>query len=92
MTGTVVGLVTPHLLRVIDLANEAETGVNVDWHLRSAVAKSMSEMRDQWNAPALVVAYAEGLQTALAQAPANRPKYVRVVEAAIAASQDPGRR
>lgn len=36
---TVVGLVTPHFLRVIDLAKEAEAGVNVDWHLKDAVAK-----------------------------------------------------
>ena len=31
MKATVVGLVTPHLLRIVDLANEAQKGVNVDW-------------------------------------------------------------
>ena len=64
MRATVVGLVTPHLLRVVDLANEAEKGVNVDWHLRDAVAKTMGELGDQHNAPALVASYIEGLEAA----------------------------
>ncbi len=42
MRATVVSLVTPHLLRVVDLANEAEKGGNVDWHLRYAVFKTMA--------------------------------------------------
>ena len=37
MKATVVGLVTPHLLRIVDLGNEAEKGVNVDWHVRDVV-------------------------------------------------------
>lgn len=41
MKTTVVGLVTPHLLRIVDLANDAEKGANVDWHVRDAVAKTM---------------------------------------------------
>src|SRR4051812_32002059 len=54
MRATVVGLVTPHLLRIVELAVEAEKGVNVDWHLRDAVARTMRELNDQFNAPALV--------------------------------------
>lgn len=87
MNATVVGLVTPHLLRVVDLASEAEKGVNVDWHLRDAVSKSMSEMRDQWNAPALVAAYVDGLETAAGNAPASRTAYIRALKSAAASAR-----
>ncbi|HZX80167.1 MAG TPA: hypothetical protein VFE72_04330 [Lysobacter sp.] len=91
MNATVVGLVTPHLLRVIDLANEAEKGVNVDWHLRGAVDATMAELRDQWNAPALVASYVDGLETAASQAPKNRPAYARVLQTAAEAARRLGR-
>lgn len=84
---TVVGLVTPHLLRVVDLANEAEKGVHVDWHLRDAVAKTMGGLSDQYNAPALVGAYVEGLENAASQAPQTRVAYVRVLQAAADAAR-----
>lgn len=84
---TVVDLVTPHLLRVVDLANEAEKGVNVDWHVRDAVAKTMRELGDQYNAPALMAAYVEGLENAASQAPGSRVAYVRVLQAAADAAR-----
>ena len=84
---TVVGLVTPHLLRVVDLANEAEKGVNVDWHVRDAVAKTMGGLGDQYNAPALVGAYVEGLENAASQAPETRVAYGRVLRAAADAAR-----
>jgi len=87
MNATVVGLVTPHLLRIIDLANEAEKGINVDWHLRGAVDRTMAELRDQWNAAALVASYVEGLESAAKQAPANRPNYARVLQTAAASAR-----
>lgn len=88
MKATVVGLVTPHLLRVVDLANEAEKGVNVDWHLRDAVAKTMGELGDQHNAPALVASYIEGLEAAAGQAAKTRVEYIRVLQAATAAARN----
>ena len=91
MNATVVGLVTPHLLRVVDLANQAERGVNVDWDLRGAVDATMRDLRDQWNAPALVVAYVEWLETAAGQAPKNRAAYACVLNTAVAAARSPGR-
>ena len=42
MNATVVGLVTPHLMAVIDLAGQAESGINVDWHVRAAVRDARS--------------------------------------------------
>jgi hypothetical protein len=87
MRATVVGLVTPHLLRIVDLAIEAEKGVNVDWHLRDAVAKTMRELGDQYNAPALVASYVEGLETAAGQAASTRVAYVGVLQAAAAAAR-----
>ena len=84
MRATVVGLVTPHLLRIVDLANEAEKGVKVDLHLRDAVAKTMRELADQYNAPALVAAYVEGLETAAGQATSTRVAYIGVLQAAAA--------
>ncbi|WP_394000188.1 hypothetical protein ACF3M1_09840 [Luteimonas sp. WGS1318] len=87
MRTTVVGLVTPHLLRVVDLANEAQKGVNVHWHLNDAVAHSMGELADQYNAPALVAAYVEGLENVAAQAPAAKTDYVRVLQTAVEAAR-----
>ena len=87
MNATVVGLVTPHLLRVVDLANEAEKGVNVDWHLRDAVARSMREIGDQYNAAALTDAFIDGLESAAGNAPKARVAYVRTLKAAADAAR-----
>ncbi|MBW3551639.1 MAG: hypothetical protein KY442_12870 [Proteobacteria bacterium] len=78
---------TPHLLRVVDLANEAEKGVNVDWHLRDAVARSVGELGNQHNAPVLVAAYVDGLESAAAQTPKARVAHVRVLQAAADAAR-----
>jgi hypothetical protein len=91
MSTTVVGLVTPHLLRVVDLAAQAEKGMNVEWHLRGMVSMTMSELRDQWNAPALVAAYVDGLETLAGKAAPTRDVYIRVLKAAAAAARGPGR-
>ena len=88
MRATVVGLVTPHLLRIVDLANEAEKGVKVNLHLSDAVAKTMRELADQYNAPALVAAYVDGLETAADQAASIRVAYVGVLKAAAAAARE----
>jgi hypothetical protein len=88
---TVVGLVTPHLLRIVDLANEAEKGAKVDWHLRGSVDATMRELRDQWNAPALVASYVEGLEAAAGRAAPTREVYIRVLKAAAVAARGPGR-
>lgn len=90
MAATVVDLVTPHLLRIVQLASEAEKGVNVDWHLRDAVGKSMAEMRDQWNAQALVAAYIDGLEGEARRADGKRAAYVRVLQAAAASARGGG--
>jgi len=88
MKATVAGLVTPHLLRVVDLANEAEKGVNVDWHVRDAVARTMEELGQQYNAPALVTAYVDGLEAAAGQAGKTRGAYTGVLRAAAAAARN----
>jgi len=87
MRATVVGLVTPHLLRVVDLANEAQKGVNVDWHLREVVARSMGEMADQYNASSLMDAFVDGLESAAGNAPKARADYVRALQAAADAAR-----
>jgi len=81
MKATVVGLVSPHVLRVIDLANEAEKGVNVDWHVRDTVTKSMDALGDQFNAQDLVETYLQGLDRAAGQVN-ERPAYVRTLRSA----------
>ncbi|HZH44459.1 MAG TPA: hypothetical protein VEY50_10305 [Lysobacter sp.] len=91
MRVTVAGLVTPHVLRVVELANQAEKGMNVDWHVRGAVSQTMDELRDQYNAATLVAAYVEGLETAASQAAGNRVAYLRVLRAAIASARSLGR-
>lgn len=87
MNTTVVGLVTPHLMRVVDLANQAERGTNVDWHVRSAVDATLCELRDQWNAQALVAAYVEGLEAAARRAPKDRTAYARALGNAMAVAR-----
>ena len=82
MKSTVAGLVTPHLLRIVELANNAQDGAKVDWHVRDAVAKTMGELGDQFNAPELVTAYLEGLENAAAQAQSARVVYASVLQAA----------
>ena len=82
MKSTVAGLVTPHLLRIVELANNAQDGAKVDWHVRDAVAKTMGELGDQFNAPELVTAYLEGLENAAAQAQSTRVEYASVLQAA----------
>jgi hypothetical protein len=89
MNATVVGLVTPHLLRVVDLANQAEKGINVDWHVRDAVSQTIRELRDQYNGPSLIETYIEGLQTAAGQAPKARDVYARVLQSAAEAARNP---
>lgn len=89
MKETVLGLVTPHVLRVVDLAAEAEKGVKVDWHLRDAVTTTLTALEQHWNARELVTAYVEGLEAAAAKAPRNRAEYARALETAVAAARGP---
>lgn len=91
MRTTVVSLVTPHLLRVVDLANEAQKGVNVQFHLQDAVARSMAELAEQFNASALAAAYVEGLESVAGQAPSARTEYVGVLQAAAETARRLGR-
>lgn len=88
MRATVVDLVTPHLLRVVDLANEAQKGVIVDWHLRDTVARTMRELGEQYNAPVLVASYIEGLESAAGLAVPKRVAYIGVLQAAAAAARN----
>jgi len=80
---TAASLVTPHVLRIVDLANNAQNGARVDWHVRDTVAKSMGILSDQANAQELVAAYLEGLESAAAQAPKARMEYARTLQAAV---------
>ena len=84
MKATIVGLVTPHVLRITDLAKEAETGINVDWHLRDAVAKTVDDLSHQFNARDLLSAYVQGLETVAHEAPPARKAYARALQAAAA--------
>ncbi len=84
MRTTVVGLVTPHVLSVIDLANQAETVVNVDWHLRATVTKTVDELAHQYNARDLLTAYIGGLETAAQKVDRTRKAYIGVLQSAAA--------
>ena len=82
MKPTIVGLVTPHFLRVIDLAKQAETGLNVDWHLRDSVAKTIDELGHLYNARELLSAYVHGLETAARDAGQGRKLYTGMLQTA----------
>ncbi|QIL20843.1 hypothetical protein [Thermomonas sp. HDW16] len=84
MKVTIVGLVTPHLLKVIDLAKQAEAGVNVDWHVRDAIAKTIEDLAHQYNARDLLSAYAQGLESAARETERTRKVYAGVLQAAAA--------
>lgn len=84
MKATLVDLVTPHVLRVIDLAEQAEKAVNIDWHLRDTVAKSIDDLGHQYNARDLLSAYQHGLETAVREAGRGRLFYAEALKAAAA--------
>jgi hypothetical protein len=86
MKATVVGLITPHVLKVADLAKRAEAGANVDWHVRDAVAKTIDDLGLQYNAPDLLSAYIQWLETAAQEAGQARQVYARVLQTAAAAA------
>lgn len=84
---TVVDLVTPHVLRVVDLANQAQDGASVDWHLRDAVSGTVRQLGEQFNASSLIGAYVDGLEAAASQAPKSRPVYADALRAAVASAR-----
>ena len=86
MKATVAGLITPHVLAIADLAGQAEKGAIVDWHVRDAVAKTISELGLQYNADDLIASYIQWLDTATREAQA-REAYARVLQAAATAAQ-----
>lgn len=79
---TIVGLVTPHFLRIIDLATQAEAGVNVDWHVRDEVAKTIDDLGHLYNARELLSAYVHGLETAARDAGQGRKLYTGMLQTA----------
>ena len=84
MKATIVGLVTPHVLRVMDIAKQAESGANVDWHLRDAVARTVADLGQQFNAVELLSAYVHGLETAAREVPPAQRAYAGALQAAAA--------
>lgn len=87
MRATVVDLVTPHLLRVVDLAHQAQNGAKVDWHLRDAVSGTVRQLGEQFNASSLIGAYVDGLETAATRAPKGHITYADALRAAAAAAR-----
>ena len=59
MKATVANLVTPHLLKVVDLAKQAEIGGNIEWHLRETVSRTIEALGHQYNARDLLTTYIE---------------------------------
>ncbi len=84
MKATIAGLVTPHILRVVDLARQGETGANVGWHLRDAIAKTIDELGHLYNAQDLLAAYVGGLETAAREAGRLRNEYADALRGAAA--------
>lgn len=91
MKATVVGLITPHFLSVIDLAKQAESGVNVDWHLRDVIAKTIDQLGHQYNARELLTAYIQGLDTAAHEADRVNKANASVLHAAVAIAREGAR-
>jgi hypothetical protein len=81
---TIAGLVTPHLFRVVDLAKQAETGANIDWHLRDAVTRTIDALAHQYNARDLLFTYVQGLESAAGEAGRGRGMYASALRQAAA--------
>ena len=88
MKATVVGLITPHVLRIADLAEQAETGANVDWHVKDAVATTIRELGLQYNARDLLSAYVQWLESAASETGEARQAYAHVLQVAATAARD----
>ncbi len=82
MKKTIVGLITPHILRIVDLAQNAEAGINVDWHVKDAVAKTFDDLGHMFNAHDLLEAYIQSLEQGAKEAGPARSGYARVLQAA----------
>lgn len=87
MRATVVDLVTPHLLRVVDLASQAQNGAKVDWHVRDAVSATVRQLGEQFNAASLMGAYVDGLEAAASQAPKGHVTYADTLRAAATSAR-----
>jgi len=88
MKATVAGLITPHVLRIADLAEQAEKGAIVDWHVKDAVATTNRELGLQFNGQDLLSSYVQWLETAAREAGQARQAYARVLQAAATAARD----
>lgn len=66
----------------MDLAKQAEGGVNVDWHLHDAVASTLDELAVQFNADDLLQAYVQGLETLVHDAGPARKAYAGALRTA----------
>ncbi len=82
MKKTVVGLITPHVLQIVDLARQAQAGTNVDWHVRDAVAKTVAELGPLYNAQELLASFIMALETAAHDEGAARRIYARTLQLA----------
>lgn len=81
---TVVGLVTPHLLKIIDLAEKAESGVFVEPLVGNAVNATIRELADQYNVKDLLLGYVEGLESVAEDAGPSRKAFAGVLKSAAA--------
>lgn len=79
---TIANLVTPHLFKIVDLANQAQAGGNIDWHLRDTVARTIDALGHQYNARDLLSTYVDGLHTAARETGRLHSAYSRVLQAA----------
>lgn len=82
MNVTIANLVTPHLLKVVDLAKQAETGGNVEWHVRDTVGRTIDALGHQYNARDLLTSYVQGLETAAKENGRVYSAYSRTLQAA----------
>lgn len=84
MKPTIVNLVTPHLMKIVDLANQAETGANIQWHLRDTVANTVNALAHQYNARDLVTSYIQGLEAAAIDTGRAHSPFARTLKEAAA--------
>ena len=90
MKATIVGLVTPHVLSIVELASQAEAGVNVDWHVRTTVERTLDDLGAQFNARELLASYIHGLETAAQDTARAQTRRIAVLrQAAAMAARDP---
>lgn len=79
MNESLDALVTPRLLAITDLAQQAEAGADISLQLQAVVAEAVEDFRHVYNGRSLIIAFIHRLEAHGRAAKAERDAYAMVV-------------